>query len=67
MDFRADSVAVARALLLLGMWDLPNPETEPMSPALADRFLTTGLPGKSKGTSLKAEDQGLGGVHSNLV
>ena len=56
-----------QALLLLGMWDLPKPGTEPVSPVLAGRFLTTGQPGKSKGTSLKAEDQGLGGGHSNLV
>ena len=30
-----------------GMWDLPGPGIEPMSPALADRFLTTGPLGKS--------------------
>ena len=28
------------------MWDLPGPGLEPMSPALADRFLTTAPPGK---------------------
>ena len=28
--------------------DLPGPRIEPMSPALVDRFLTTGPPGKSK-------------------
>ena len=27
--------------------DLPNPETEPESPALTGRFFTTGTPGKS--------------------
>ena len=37
----------ARASLLLGMWDLPGPGIEPVSPALAGRFLTTVLPGKS--------------------
>ena len=31
----------ARASLLRGMWDLPGPGLEPMSPALADGFLTT--------------------------
>ena len=36
----------ARALLLRGMWDLPGPGLEPVSPALADGFLTTALPGK---------------------
>ena len=30
------------------MWNLPQPETEPMSPALADRFLTTRPPGQSQ-------------------
>ena len=35
------------ALLPQGMWDLPGPGIEPMSPALQDRFLTTGPPGKS--------------------
>ena len=38
--------------LLCGMWDLPRPRTEPVSPALAGRLLITGsvlLPGKSHG------------------
>ena len=37
----------SRALLLQGMWDLPGPGIEPVSPALARRFLTTAPPGKS--------------------
>ena len=36
-----------RASLLHGMWDLPGPGLEPVSPALAGRFLTTAPPGKS--------------------
>ena len=36
-----------RALLLHGMWDLPGPGIESMSPALAGEFLTTAPPGKS--------------------
>ena len=32
--------------MLHSMWDLPGPGIEPMSPALAGRFLTTGPPGK---------------------
>ena len=36
----------SRALLLRGMWDLPRPGFEPVSPALAGRFLTTVPPGK---------------------
>ena len=37
----------AQAQLLLGMWDLPRPGIEPVSPALAGGFLTTVPPGKS--------------------
>ena len=36
-----------RALLLHGMWDLPRPGLEPVSPALAGGFLTTLPPGQS--------------------
>ena len=36
----------SRAQLLHGMWDLPGPGLEPVSPALAGRFLTTAPPGK---------------------
>ena len=35
-------------LLLCGMWDLPGPRTEPVSPALAGEFLFTVPPGKSR-------------------
>ena len=35
-----------RAQLLCGMWDLPGPGLEPVSPALAGRFSTTAPPGK---------------------
>ena len=34
------------AQLLHGMWDLPRPGIEPVSPALAGRFSTTAPPGK---------------------
>ena len=37
----------SRAQLLRGMWDLPRPGLEPVSPALAGRFSTTVPPGKS--------------------
>ena len=37
----------AWAQLLAGMWHLPGPGLEPMSPALAGGFLTTVPPGKS--------------------
>ena len=36
----------ARASLLRGMWELPGPGLEPLSPALAGGFLTTAPPGK---------------------
>ena len=36
----------SRARLLRGMWDLPRPGLEPVSPALAGRFSTTAPPGK---------------------
>ena len=36
----------AQAQLLCGMWDLPGPGLEPVSPALAGGFLTTVPPGK---------------------
>ena len=38
----------SRAQLLRGMWDLPRPGLEPVSPALAGRHSTTAPPGKPK-------------------
>ena len=44
-----------QAQLLCGMWDLPGPGLEHVSPALAGRLLTTVPPGKLKrGCLLKA-------------
>ena len=42
------SSCVSWAQLLRGMWDLPRPGLEPVSPALAGRFSTTAPPGKPK-------------------
>ena len=42
----------ARAGLLHGMWNLPGPGIEPMSPALAGGFLSTVPPGKSSAQKL---------------
>ena len=39
----------AQVNLLWGMWDPPGPGLEPVSPALAGRFLTTVPPGKAVG------------------
>ena len=36
----------SRAQLLRGMWNLPRPGLEPVSPALAGRFSSTVPPGK---------------------
>ena len=36
----------SRAQLLCGMWDLPRPGLEPVSPASAGRLATTAPPGK---------------------
>ena len=36
----------SRAQLLCGMWDLPRPGLEPVSPVLAGGFSTTAPPGK---------------------
>ena len=43
----------SRTQSLRGMWDLPRPGLEPMSPALAGRFSTTAPPGKPHTVSLK--------------
>ena len=45
----------AWAQLLHGMWDLPGPGLEPVSPALAGRFPTTVPPGKSNRTFLSPQ------------
>ena len=45
----------AQAQLLRGMWDLPRPGLEPVSPALAGRFSTTVPPGKPSISDLYLE------------
>ena len=46
MDSKCTGVSSrgTQAWLLCGMWDLPGPGIEPMSPALAGGFLTIGPP-----------------------
>ena len=46
LQMRRLSSCGSRAQLLRGMWDLPRPGLEPVSPALAGRFSTTAPPGK---------------------
>ena len=45
-DLECGSVVVAHRLSC-GMWGLPGPGLEPVSPALAGGFLTTVPPGKA--------------------
>ena len=49
----------SRAQLLHGMWDLPRPGLEPVSPALAGRFSTTAPPGKPGSSSLTKQQESL--------
>ena len=50
------------------MWDLPRPGLEPMSPALAGRFLTTEPPGKSQDTfNIMKTFMGQGKTYHNEV
>ena len=46
LQMRRLSSCGSRAQLLHGMWNLPRPGLEPMSPALAGRFSITAPPGK---------------------
>ena len=46
LQMRRLSSCGSRAQLLRGMWDLPRPGPEPVSPASAGRFSTTAPPGK---------------------
>ena len=46
----------SRAQPLRGMWDLPRPGLEPVSPALAGGFSTTAPPGKPNPSPLKHEN-----------
>ena len=54
----------SRAQLLRGMWDLPRPGLEPVSPALAGGFSTTAPPGKPYAQFLTSIT--LGGRHYYL-
>ena len=45
LQIRRLSSCGSRAQLLRGMWDLPRPGLEPVSPALEGRFSTTAPPG----------------------
>ena len=46
----------SRAQLLHGMWGLPRPGLEPVSPALAGSFSTTAPPGKPQRVFLISEE-----------
>ena len=53
LQMRRLSSCGSRAHPLRGMWDLPRPGLEPVSPALAGRFSTTAPPGKPQHLFLK--------------
>ena len=48
-----------RASLLRGMWNLPRPGLEPVSPALAGGFLTTAPPGKARASDFRSLTLGM--------
>ena len=48
------------AQLLCGMWDLPGPGLEPVSPASAGGFSTTAPPGKPPSYSFYGQESGFG-------
>ena len=59
----------SRAQPLCGMWDLPRPGLEPMSPALAGGFSTTAPPGKPEAEFLteNMEAQTLSGLREDKL
>ena len=57
----------SRAQSLRGMWDLPRPGLEPVSPALAGRLSTTAPPGKPEGLILIDRARELGGKRAVLA
>ena len=57
----------SRAQLLRGMWDLPRPGLEPVSPALAGRFSTTAPPGKPFFWNLNPDRQARAFASGNCV
>ena len=68
LQMRRLSSCGSRAQLLRGMWDLPRPGLEPVSPALAGRFSTTAPPGKPCISSLKpSTDVGWGPSVAQII
>ena len=53
LQMRRLSSCGSRAQLLRGIWDLPRPGFEPVSPELAGRFSTTEPPGKPNNVIFK--------------
>ena len=49
------------------MWDLPGPGIEPVSPALAGKFLTTAPPGKSPSSFLGKPISNLTGLQKSYL
>ena len=65
LQMRRLSHCGSRAQLLRGMWDLPRPGLEPVSPALVGRFSTTAPPGKPHNKFLRTKC-GMNFLFSNL-
>ena len=57
LQMRRLSNCGSRAQVLRGMWDLPRPGLEPVSPALAGRFSTTAPPGKPHSLDTKEQPE----------
>ena len=56
----------SRAQPLRGMWDLPRPGREPVSPALAGRFSTAAPPGKPGHIVFQHQPHGVGCITASI-
>ena len=56
-----------QAQLPFGLWDLPRLGIQPVSPALAGGFLTTGPPGKSRKLGFIDTDTGVSVLHAFYI
>ena len=64
---QASAVAMHGLKLTHNMWNLSRPGVEPVSPALAGRFFSTGPPGKYPSCLLKKYIYLLIGLHQVLL
>ena len=66
LQMRRLSSCGSRAQLLCGMWDLPRPGLEPVSPASAGRLSTTAPPGKRYSFYKVLESKALSNIKSSI-